>query len=167
MTAVQWAVLLVALQRVGELWLSRRNARRLIAEGGTEVGRGHYPLIVLVHAGWLAAMLFLVPSDAPLDLPLILLFLALQGARIWVIASLGRFWTTRVIDLPGAPLVRRGPYRWLRHPNYLVVVLEIAVLPLAFGAWHIALVFTVLNAAMLTWRIRVENAALRGRAVEG
>ncbi len=163
MSAVQIVVLLVALQRLAELIYARRNARRLLAAGATEAGAGHYPLLVLLHAVWLAALFFLVPAAAEVNWGLLALFLLLQAGRVWVIASLGRYWTTRVITLPEAPLVRRGPYRFLRHPNYLIVVAEIAVLPLAFGAWQIALVFSLLNAALLAWRIRVEDRALAPR----
>jgi len=95
------------------------------------------------------------------------LFAVLQLARLWVLVSMGRYWTTRVLTLPGAPLVRRGPYRWVRHPNYLIVVGEIAVLPLIFGAWQIALVFSVANAILLAWRIRIEDAALAPRRNAG
>lgn len=156
-----WLMLgLTAAQRLGELALARRNTRRLISQGAVEHGRGHYPLLVALHLGWLAAMALWVPADTPPLWPLLGLYVVLQALRVWVIASLGRFWTTRVITLPGAPLVQRGPYRWFRHPNYAVVVLEIAVLPLAFGAWQIALVFSALNAALLAHRIRVETRAL-------
>lgn len=156
-------VALVALERLIELWYAHRNTRALIAAGGIEVGRGHYPLIVALHAAWLVAIVLTVPAQAPVSWPLIGLFVLLQGARVWVLASLGRFWTTRVITLPGAPLVRRGPYRFLSHPNYLVVAAEIAVLPAAFGAWMVAIVFSALNAAILAWRIGVENEALAAR----
>lgn len=154
---------LVVLQRLAELALARRNTSRLLAQGATEAGRNHYPLIVALHAGWVVALALFVPPEAPASWPLLGVFLALQAARIWVIASLGRYWTTRIITLPGAPLVRRGPYRWLRHPNYLIVALEIAVLPLAFGAVWIAAIFSVLNATLLWHRIGVESAALAGR----
>lgn len=156
----QVIVLLVAVQRVAELAYARRNSRRLLAAGGIEHGRGHYPLLVLTHAAWLAALFILVPPTATVSWPLIGVYLLLQAARIWVLASLGRFWTTRIITLPGTPLVRRGPYRWVRHPNYLIVAAEIAVLPLAFGAWQLALAFSLANAALLAWRIRVEERAL-------
>jgi methyltransferase len=159
----QAIVLLVAAQRLAELAYARRNARRLLAEGGIEHGRSHYPLMVLLHAVWLAALFLLVPADAAVSWPLIGIYVLLQVARLWVLASLGRFWTTRVITLPGAPLVRRGPYRWVRHPNYLIVTAEIAVLPLAFGAWQLALVFSLANAAFLALRIRVEDGALASR----
>ena len=153
-------VALVALQRLGELAYARRNTRRLLQEGGVEIAARHYPLFVLLHAGWLAAIVLLVPLDRPVIWPLLVLFLMLQLARLWVMASLGRYWTTRIITLPDAPLVRRGPFRWVRHPNYLVVFAEVIVLPLAFGAWAIAIPFGIANAALLCWRIWQEESAL-------
>ena len=156
-------VALVALERLAELWHARRNTRALLESGGVEVGGGHYPLIVALHAAWLLAILLTVPPGAGVSVPLLAAFVVLQGLRLWVLTSLGRFWTTRVITLPGAPLVRRGPYRYLRHPNYLVVVAEIAVLPLTFGAWGLAAVFSALNAALLAWRISLEDQALAPR----
>jgi len=159
----QAIVLLVAAQRLAELAFARRNARHLLAEGGIEHGAGRYPLLVLLHAAWLATLFVAVPSDAAVSWTLIAVYLLLQAARLWVVASLGRFWTTRVITLPDAPLVRRGPYRWLKHPNYLVVAGEIAVLPLAFGAWELALEFSLANAALLADRIRIEDGALAPR----
>ena len=152
---------LVTLQRLGELWLSNRNTRRLLAQGAHEVGASHYPLIVAVHAFWLLALWWLA-RGRPIDGFWLGLFVLIELARIWVLASIGRRWTTRIIVLPGAPLVRRGPYRFVDHPNYLVVIAEIAVLPLVFGLWQIALLFSLLNAAALTIRIREENRALRG-----
>ncbi len=159
----QAIVLLVAAQRLAELAYARRNARRLLAEGGIEHGARRYPLLVLLHAGWLAALFLLVPPEAGVSWPLIGVYLLLQAARLWVQVSLGRFWTTRVITLPQAPLIARGPYRWLKHPNYLVVAAEIAVLPLAFGAWQLALAFSLANAVLLADRIRTEEAALAPR----
>ena len=162
MGLAQIVTLLVALQRLAEVGYARRNARRLLAAGGVEHGAGHYPLMVALHAGWLVALFVLVPADAPANWGLLGLYGLLQLGRLWVIASLGGRWTTRVIVVPGAPLVTRGPYRFLRHPNYLVVALEIPVLPLAFGAWQIALVFGLANLALLAYRIRVEERALAG-----
>ena len=150
---------LVTLQRIGELWLSNRNTRRLLGRGAREVGAGHYPLIVAVHALWLITLWWLAPTR-PVDGFWLALYVLLQLARIWVLASLGARWTTRIITLPDAPLVRRGPYRFVNHPNYVVVTGEIAVLPLAFGLWPVALLFTLLNAAVLATRIREENRAL-------
>ncbi len=163
MSIHDWIVALVALQRLGELVYARRNTRRLLAEGAVEVGADHYPLFILLHGAWLLALLLAVPEDAPLHWPLIGLFAALLAARVWTIASLGKYWTTRIITLPGAPLIKRGPYRFLHHPNYVVVIAEIAILPLAFGAWEIALVFSLMNLLLLRHRVRVEEAALSGR----
>jgi methyltransferase len=156
-------VALVALERLTELWHARRNTRALLEAGGIEVGGGHYPIMVALHAAWLLGILLTVPPQAGVSVPLLVVFLILQCARLWVLTSLGRYWTTRVITLPGAPLVRRGPYRYIRHPNYLVVVAEIAVLPMAFGAWVVAVVFSALNAALLAWRISLEDQALAPR----
>ena len=163
MEPVALVVGLVALQRIGELAYARRNTARLLAAGAQEAGRQHYPLFILLHGGWLVALLLAVPRGTQPDAILLGLFGFLQLARLWVVVSLGRYWTTRVIVPPDAPLVRKGPYRWLRHPNYLVVIGEIAVLPLAFGAWPMAAVFSVLNLALLAHRIRIENHALAPR----
>ena len=152
---------LVTLQRIGELWLSNRHTKQLLAQGAHEAGAGHYPLIVAVHVLWLAALWWLAPGR-PVDGFWLAMFVLIEITRIWVLASLGSRWTTRIIILPEAPLVRRGPYRWVNHPNYLVVIAEIAVLPLVFGLWQAALIFSALNAAVLTVRIREENRALRG-----
>jgi methyltransferase len=150
---------LVTLQRLGELWLSNRNTRRLLAHGAREHAPGHYPLIVALHAAWLAALWWLAPGRT-VDAFWLGLFVLIELARIWVLATLGERWTTRIIVLPDASLVRRGPYRWINHPNYWVVIAEIAVLPLVFGLWQVALIFSLLNAAVLTIRIRQENRAL-------
>ena len=149
----------VTLQRLSELWISKRNTARLLAGGATEHATGHYPLIVAVHAAWLAALWWLAPAR-PIDGFWLGLFVLIEIVRIWVLASLGPRWTTRIIILPGAPLVRRGPYRFVNHPNYWVVVAEIAVLPLVFGWWQVALLFSLLNAAVLAIRINAENRAL-------
>lgn len=156
-------VLAVAAQRLLELFISRRNAQRLHADGWLEVGAGHYPALVALHASWLGACGYAAWTTDRLNGTMLLLFLVLQAGRVWVIASLGRYWTTRVYTKSGAPLIKRGPYRFLRHPNYAVVMMEIAVLPLAFGAWRIALTFSILNAILLHHRIRVENRALDAR----
>jgi methyltransferase len=159
----QIVVLLVAAQRLSELVVAQRNTRRLLREGGREIGARHYPLFVLLHGGWLVAMFLLIPSSAPALVSLLAIFAILQLLRVWIVLTLGRYWTTRIITVPGAPLVRHGPYRFLRHPNYVVVIGEIALLPLAFGAWQIALVFSILNLALLWHRIRIEDAALAAR----
>lgn len=161
MTVAVVAILgFVTLQRLGELWLAERNRRALLAQGAEEKSPEHYPLIVAVHALWLAALWWWSPGRQ-INLPLLAVFVLLQLARIWVIATLGARWTTRIIVLPGAPLVWRGPYRFVNHPNYLVVIGEIAVLPLMFGLWQVAFIFSLLNAAVLAIRIRAENRALR------
>lgn len=150
---------LVTLQRLSELVLAERNTRRLLAKGAHEVGRGHYFYMVAVHAGWLITLWLLGPGP-PVHVGPLLLYLALQAARVWVIATLGERWTTRIIILPDAPLVRHGPYRWLDHPNYWIVVAEIAILPLVFGLPEVAVFFSLLNAIVLWVRIREENRAL-------
>lgn len=159
----QWVVLAVAVLRIAELILSHRNTRNLLAKGGQEFGHRHYPLFVLLHGGWLVAMFIAIPADATFNTFLLLGFVALQFCRLWVIASLGPYWTTRIISAPNFPRIVRGPYRWVRHPNYIVVIAEIAILPLAFGAGEIAVLFSALNAALLTWRIKVEEIALAQR----
>lgn len=160
MSPVLLVTLLVALQRLAELVIARRNTRRLLAAGAVEHAPGHYPLLVLLHAAWLVSLPLVVPPDRWPDPLLLALFLVLQGVRVWVLATLGGRWTTRILILPGAPPVRHGPYRFLRHPNYWVVALEIAVLPLAFGARTHALAFTALNAALLLLvRIPAEERA--------
>lgn len=153
---------LVTLQRLGELALARRNTRRLLARGAREAAPGHYPLIVAVHAAWLLG-LWILGRDRPVQPAWLTAFLLLQAGRVWVLATLKERWTTRIIVLPGAEPVRTGPYRWLRHPNYLVVAGEILALPLALGLPVYGLVFTALNALVLAVRIRAEEAALAAR----
>jgi len=154
-----WLVAFLVVQRLAELGLAQWNTARLRAEGGVEFGASHYPLLVAFHALWLLG-LWVFGHDRGVDPFWLVIFIFLQACRLWVIASLGRRWTTRVIVLAGAAAVARGPYRWLRHPNYAVVVLEIAVVPLALGLPLFAAVFSFANAAMLAYRIRVENQAL-------
>ena len=149
----------VTAERLGELWLARRNTVALLARGAHEVAPGHYPLIVGLHTAWLAG-LWVFGLTGTVDPGWLTIFIALQGLRIWVLATLGRRWTTRIIVLPGARLVTAGPYRFTTHPNYLVVVGEIAVLPLCLGLPWYALAFSAANAAVLGIRISAENAAL-------
>ncbi len=167
MSPLPLVVGLVAAMRLGELAYSARNARALKEQGAVELGAGHYPLIVALYVAWLLALLAFVPWNTAVNWIWLGLFLALQIMRVWTVASLGRFWTTRVYTVPGAPVVRRGPYRFVAHPNYLIVAGEIAVLPLAFGAWGIALIFSVLNVALLAWRIRIEERGLEPRRALG
>jgi methyltransferase len=151
---------LVALERLAELVVAIRHTRALLRDGGHEIGSAHYPMIVLLHTAWLIAVYAAAAPDVAPVWGWIAVFVVLQGLRYWVIASLGRYWTTRIIVMPDAPLVTRGPYRFLRHPNYAVVIAEIAVLPLAFREPLVAAVFSALNLAVLAWRVYVENDAL-------
>jgi methyltransferase len=162
------AVLLLAFvtaERLIELWWARSNTRLLLAQGAVEHAPGHYPLIVALHAIWLLG-LWLLGWSQPVSVVWFVVFIGLQVARLWVLVTLGRRWTTRILVLPGAPLVKKGPYRFLSHPNYLVVAGEIAVLPLCFGLFWYALAFSVLNAAVLSIRIRAESIALSDSSVE-
>lgn len=154
---------IVVLERLAELALARHNTKRLLAQGAVEYGARHYPLFIVLHVSWLVAIFFFVHPGMSISWPLIALYGLLIVGRAWVIVSLGRYWTTRVISISSTPLSRRGPYRFLRHPNYLIVIGEIAVLPLAFGAWWIALVFSLLNLMLVLHRIRVEDQALAPR----
>ena len=157
-----WAhalILLVALQRLGELMYARRNTAALLARGARETGAEHYPLMVLLHGGWIVALFLLTDANPAPQWLWLVLFLVCQGLRGWILASLGPYWTTRIITLEGAPPVRSGLYRYVRHPNYLVVAIEIPTLPLALDMPKTALVFGVLNLALLAYRISIENAA--------
>jgi methyltransferase len=153
----------VTLQRLGELLIARRNTARLLARGAVEIAPDHYPLIVLLHAAWLT-VLWVLGWDREIVPFWLALYALLQVLRVWILASLGERWTTRVIVLPSAPLVRRGPYRWFSHPNYILICLEIAVLPLALGLPVVAVVFSALNALVLSIRIRAESVALSATA---
>jgi methyltransferase len=159
LTAAEIILALVTLQRAGELMIARRNTRHLMSRGAVEIAAGHYPLVVAVHAGWLIS-LWLFGRDQPVNAIALAAYLALQGLRGWVFWTLGARWTTRIIVVPGETLVSAGPYRYLSHPNYAVVTGEIAVLPLVFYLPWLAAIFTVLNAMVLTIRIRAENRAL-------
>lgn len=150
----------VTAERLAELVLARFNTRRLLARGAREHGSGHYPFIFAVHAAWLITLWVLAPGRE-VDPFWLALFALLLLARLWVIATLGPRWTTRIIVVPGEDLVKEGPYRFLNHPNYWVVIGEIAVLPLVFGLPLVALLFSLLNGAVLWVRIREENKALR------
>lgn len=163
MIAAYAIIVLVALQRVAELPYATRNTKRLLAQGGIEVGRGHYPLFIVLHAGWLIAIALALPPNPPIYWAAFAAYAGLEVLRIWVLLALGPYWTTRIITLPNAPLIETGPYRYVHHPNYWIVVGEIALLPMVFGEMAVAVIFTILNAGLLFWRIRVENAALAAR----
>lgn len=157
---------LVTAQRLGELVVARRNTRRLLAAGGIERGAEHYPLMVGLHGAWLAGLWLLAWDRAP-NLVWVAVYGVLEVLRVWVLMSIGSRWTTRIIVVPGETLVRKGPYRLIGHPNYAVVVGEIAVLPLVFGLTAYAVVFSLLNASLLWLRIRAEEAALGETAASG
>jgi methyltransferase len=161
MTAAEIILSMVTAQRGAELVLSRHHRQRLMAQGAFEVAGTHYPLVVAVHACWLAA-LWVFGHDQPVNWIALGVYLALQILRAWVMATLGPRWTTRIIVLSDAPLVSAGPYRYIRHPNYAVVTGEIAVLPLMLHLPELAIIFTTLNAVVLFIRIRAEDRALGG-----
>jgi len=175
MTSTTWYLILigaVALERLAELVVSTRNARWSFARGGVETGLGHYPAMVALHAGLLVAapaevLLAPRPFVAWLGWPMLAAVGLSQALRWWCIGSLGRHWNTRVIVVPGARLVASGPYRWLRHPNYLAVAVEGAALPLVHTAWLTAIGFTTLNLLLMRARLTAENAALDGVRVVG
>lgn len=150
----------VALERCVEVIYAERNAHALRRRGAHEFARVQYPFFVALHLAWLLSMLLFIPASVSANWILIGAYAVLQILRFWILASLGERFTTRVIVLAGSPLVRSGPYRFMRHPNYVVVVLEIALLPCAFGAYSIAALFSVLNAVLLWWRVRAEDHAL-------
>jgi methyltransferase len=154
-----WLVAFLVMQRLAELGLAQWNTVRLRAAGAVEFGASHYPLLVALHAFWLMG-LWVFGHERPVDPSWLAVFILLQAGRIWVVASLGRRWTTRIVVMPRAVPIARGPYRFLRHPNYLIVILEIAVVPLALGLPLFTLVFSLANAALLAYRVHVENAAL-------
>ena len=155
---------LLIMQRLGELVLAKRNERWLRAQGAVEVGADHYPMIVALHTLWLAGtiaeIIFLSRQLSPFWLPLLALFLIAQALRYWTIRTLGRRWTTRIIVLPGEPLVTSGPFRFLRHPNYLAVIVEILIFPMIFSAYVTAITASIINALLLRIRIRAEERGL-------
>ena len=160
MPALYVVVGFLVVQRLAELGFARRNHRALLARGAVEIGRGHYPAMVALHAGWLLALAATIDPRTAVSLPLLAVFVLLECGRVWVIATLGSRWTTRIVVLPGAAPVRSGPYRYVRHPNYVIVCGEMAVVPLMFGAWILALTASLLNLLVLRARLRVENRAL-------
>jgi methyltransferase len=159
----QAAALLVLLQRGAEELYSARNTRALLAAGGTETGRDYYPVVATTHLAWIASLFFLIPPAAQASIALAVAYLALQGVRYWVIGTLGRFWTHRIITLPDAPIVNRGPYKLLRHPNYTVTIAETFLLPAVFGAWALAAIMGAVWTAVLAYKIKLEDDALSAR----
>ena len=151
---------LVVAQRLAELFIAHRNTKRLLDNGGVEVSSGHYPLIVAFHAIWIAGLWYLVWGHEVIW-PWAFAYLVLQAARGWIIAALGSRWTTRIIIVPGETLNTSGPYKFFRHPNYMIVAAEIFILPLVFGLWIYAGVMGCINLGLLYWRTREEEAALK------
>lgn len=161
----QIAALIILLQRGLEELHSQFNTRRLLQRGAVEAGRDYYPVVATTHTAWIASLALLIPADAPLHWWALFAFLGLQLARYWIIGTLGPYWTHRIITLPGAPVVRTGPYRVLRHPNYAVTVAETLLLPLAFGQLALGVIFTAVWGAVLYYKILLENQALSVRRI--
>jgi len=161
--AAQIAALLILVQRGLEELYSARNTAKLIAQGGREAGRDYYPVVAITHLAWIAAIFLLISPSAAVIWPLAGLYLLLQVVRYWVIATLGRYWTHRIITLESAPVVRAGPYRYLRHPNYVVTIAETFLLPLVFGDAAIAVIFGCVWSAVVYYKILLEDAALAER----
>jgi methyltransferase len=159
----QIAAVLVLVQRGLEELYSRRNTRRLLAEGGREEGRDFYPVVVVTHLAWIAALFLLVPGSAPVSVPLLVAYLLLQAVRYWVIGSLGRYWTHRIITVGTLPVVRAGPYRFVRHPNYWVTIVETFLLPAVFGAYALGAIIGTIWTAVIAYKMRLEDGALAGR----
>lgn len=156
------AVLLLAQRGLEEIY-SAANTKRLLAQGAREVGAQYYPVVATAHLGWIAGIFLLISPNATVYWPLLVLYLMLQVVRYWVISTLGQYWTHRIITLDGAPVVTTGPYRFTRHPNYAVTLIETLLLPLAFGAWGFALIMTAIWAAVLHYKILLEDSAIADR----
>jgi len=150
-------------QRLAEVVYAQMNTRALLARGAVEVGRNHYPVMIALHVSWFVAVVLMLPHPPPIYWSAVVIVCLTQFVRLWTLHTLGPYWTTRIITLPEAPVMTNGPYRFMRHPNYAIVVIEIAAFPLVFGEVAVAVVFSILNAAMLYWRIREEDGALESR----
>lgn len=151
------------LLRIGELLLARRNEKWILQHGGVEYGEKHYPLIVMLHVFFFISLIteYLIVKPATYNLFLLILFFISLAFKIWVIYSLGTFWNTKIYRIPDFPLIKSGPYKYLKHPNYVIVIAEIAIIPLIFHLYYTAVIFTLLNGIMLTVRIKEENKVLR------
>jgi methyltransferase len=163
----QIAAIAVLIQRGLEEIHSGRNTRRLLAAGGREEERAYYPVVAVAHIGWIAGVFFLIPPASPILWPLLGLFVLLQTARYWVLWTLGRYWTHRIITLDTASIVQRGPYRLLRHPNYAITYAETFLLPAAFSAFALAAIMTAIWVAVIRYKIVLEDRALEGRRAAG
>jgi len=153
----------LVLQRLGELVYASRNTKRLLFEGAQEYGADHYHYFILLHGSWIIVMMMLAKPDQALNPYILNAFFLSQVLRFWTLASIGRWWTTRIISAPNFPRVKKGSYKFLSHPNYTVVILEIAIVPMLFGLWWAAVVFSILNAILLRHRIGIENEVLKER----
>jgi methyltransferase len=161
--APQIAALLILVQRGAEEIHSARNTRALLARGAREEGANYYPVVAVAHMSWIASLFFLIPPDAHVFWPLIGLYVVLQAARYWVIATLGPYWTHRIITIDEAPVISSGAYRFFKHPNYAITVAETLLLPVAFSAVALGLIMTAIWVAVLNYKIRLEDAALARR----
>jgi len=159
----QVAALVILAQRGLEEMFSRRNTQALLAAGAHEAGADYYPVVAVMHLAWIAALFLLIPPDAPIFWPAAVLYLLLQPVRYWLLASLGRYWTHRIITLDSLPLVKSGPYRFLNHPNYLETTLEVILGPLAFGAWRLAIVMGAIQIVVIGYKRRLEDRAIAAR----
>jgi methyltransferase len=159
----QIAAILVLVQRGLEELYSQRNTARLIAEGGHEEGRDFYLIVAIAHLAWIASLFLLVPADAGFSTPLLVAYLLLQVVRYWVIGTLGRYWTHRIITVESRPMVRAGPYRFVRHPNYWVTIVETFLLPAVFGAYALGVIMGAVWAAVIAYKIKLEDKALAAR----
>lgn len=148
--------------RMGELLLARRNEKWLLQQGAVEYGQKHYPLIVMLHVFFFVSLIaeYLIVEPSSYSLPLFLLFFILLAFKVWTILALGKFWNTKIYRVTAFPLIKKGPYRYLKHPNYIQVIAEIAIIPLIFHLYYTAVIFSVLNLIVLTVRVREENRAL-------
>jgi methyltransferase len=152
-------ILFVITQRLSELYIARGNEKWLRSQGAVEYGKEHYPFIVALHTLFIVSMIveYMLRSSSPVDFIFLILFILLLLFKFWALSSLGKYWNTKIFRVPGTGPVKKGPYKLFKHPNYFIVVCEIAIIPMVFHLYYTAIIFTVLNAIMLTVRIRVEN----------
>ena len=156
-------IILVAFQRLSELFIANKNTKRLLSEGAQEYGQAHYPFFILLHSSWLIACLYYAILNPMINWVYMILFIIMQLGRLWVLLTLGKYWTTRIISLNDVPLVKKGPYRFVSHPNYIVVACELFLLPMALGQWWLSILFTILNIPLTYHRIRVEESVISHR----
>ena len=152
-------ILFVILQRLSELYIARRNEKWLRSQGAVEYGESHYPYIVALHTLFIISIIveYMLKSNSPIDYTFLVLFIVLLVFKFWTLSSLGKYWNTKIFRVPGTGPVKRGPYKLFKHPNYFVVVCEVAIIPLVFHLYYTAVIFTILNAIMLYVRIKTEN----------